>query len=829
VDLDSSALKGTIADRYQIRREAGRGGMAVVYLAWDLRHDRAVALKVLRPEMGIALGSERFLREIQIAAHLSHPHILTVIDSGLTEIPGGGSLPFYVMPFVDGPTLADRLATASRLPSDEALQIAAEVADALHYAHNHGVIHRDIKPANILLQEGHALVADFGVARSRDGTPTVATTAGMAIGTVAYMSPEQLTADPELDGRSDVYALGCVLYELLAGAPPFAGSSQQEICARHLTERPHDLRELQPDVTASIQQVVERALAKLPADRFASAAEFRDALIRLRNTGGTSPTPPIRRRLPALVLLAVGILALLVWWRSPRGTQTGSAPERLTRILVVPFQAQGSDSLQPAANALTQSLTDQLQAVPDLTVTTYAMVAPFRSTALDTLRRRFPVDRMVTGTLSQLGDSLYVTARLVNPTTGQQLQTMSWQAAASASPAARVDTLGSFVRQALWRDQQQLFRRRQVHDDSAWALVELARILRSQADDAVTLHADGLGFSALDKADTALLSARRRDRRSPLIPLEIARTAELRAFLVEYLRQRLGKRAIGLPDPAVARSAALTSVNKLLQENPRNAEALELRGIVRMGIWRDTGADSLVNAAIVDLDQATIIDPRAVRSWRELSRAYLQAGRYPESMLAIDQAIKVDPYQVNQRELLRGRFEVALLAGEFTKADADCRFALREFHGDELFADCEVELWGRSRNDLASAGRALGLTDSLARVKDDSLFMAWHYLLVSAILARAGLGDSADHLASRASAMAGGRQAETFVLIEAAHVRVIRGQHDSALALIASAVRVNPGEIPYLRNAPWFKTLRADPRFRAALAGIPPRNAAVTP
>lgn len=831
MDLHRTPLTGTIADRYEIRREAGRGGMAVVYLAWDLRHDRPVALKVLRPEVGMALGAERFLREIQITAHLSHPHVLAVVDSGLLELPGGGALPWYVMPFIDGPTLADRLASEGRLTVDESLRIAAEVADALQYAHTRGVIHRDIKPANILLHEGHALVADFGVARAREEGSTIVTTAGMAIGTMHYMSPEQFTADPEIDGRSDIYGLGCVLFEMLAGEPPFTGVTPQAVCARHQAERPRDLCDVRPDVNEATQRTVARSLAKAPKDRFPTAAEFRDSLTRLRNISGITPPLSKRRALPVAAFVTVlALIAVLMWWsQRPASPASVVAALPVTRILVRPFESQGSDSFRARGDLLTESLTDKLQAVPDLAVTAYAMVKPYSNAPLDTLRLRFPVDRVVTGTLVQVGDSMTLTTRLIDPPTGQQLQSRSWTMASSTSHSTVVEALSTFIRQTLWRERVRATRRLQVRDDSAWTLVEAALGLRRQADQAITFRADAQGFRTLDQADSLLELARQRDEASVLIPLEVARTADLRAYLTEYIPQRLDGAADRLPSPAIARAKALSEVSRVLERHPRNADALELRGEIRLGLFRVLGADSSVNGAIADLEQATAVDASAVVSWRELSRAYLMSGRYPESMMAIEQATRVDPYQVNRNELLRGRFEIALLVGDFGKAGKDCATGLREFRDDERFVDCEIELWGRSRNDRASAARAMALTDSLGRAVDDPLFTAHRYLWASSILARASLGDSADRVAARVLGALDPSRIPTSLLVEAAALRLQRGQADSALVLIALATRRNRGEVPYLRGAPWFRLLRDDPRFGAALAGISPREATTPP
>ena len=251
--------------------------MATVYLAHDLKHDRKVAVKVLRPELVHALGPERFLREIATTANLHHPHILPLYDSGRRRT--SGALLYYVMPFVEGESLRDRLKREKQLPLDDALRIAREVADALSYAHGHGVIHRDIKPENILLESGHALVADFGIARavSTAGADRLTDT-GLALGTPAYMSPEQAAGDRDVDGRSDLYSLGCVLYEMLAGQPPFSGPTVQSIARQHLTATPPPITQLRPAVPGVVAAALERALAKNPADRFNPVGQFAEAL-----------------------------------------------------------------------------------------------------------------------------------------------------------------------------------------------------------------------------------------------------------------------------------------------------------------------------------------------------------------------------------------------------------------------------------------------------------------------------------------------------------------------------------------------------------------------
>jgi serine/threonine-protein kinase len=390
-----------LSDRYRIERELGRGGMAVVYLAHDVRHDRPVALKVLHPELAETLGTERFLREIKLAARLQHPHIISVHDSGEVHPLGSGAPGcfWFTMPYIEGESLRDRLAREHQLPIDEAVRITREVALALDFAHRHGIIHRDIKPENILLVDGQALVADFGIGRALGSDPgkldsgtagqrgsraDTLTVTGLSIGTPAYMSPEQAAAERDIDGRTDIYSLGVMLYEMLAGEPPFFGSTAQAIAAKRLTGEVPSLRRLRPSVPEALERVVLRALAPLPADRFASPGQFAQALLQTATVSTTSlDSSPIsskpgtaapaqhrwRPSVPAWLTFVLGLLVtatmgMFLWQRGRRTVE----PAGTKMLAVLPFKNMGTASDQYFADGLTEEITSRLAGVSNLGV-----------------------------------------------------------------------------------------------------------------------------------------------------------------------------------------------------------------------------------------------------------------------------------------------------------------------------------------------------------------------------------------------------------------------------------------------------------------------------
>ena len=388
-DLLATALR----DRYTLQRELGRGGMAVVYLAHDVRHDRPVALKLLHPELAAELGPERFLREIRLTARLQHPHILPIHDSG----EAAGRL-WYTMPFFEGESLRARLDREKQLPLEDALRIARNVLAALAHAHANGIIHRDIKPENILLQGGEAVLADFGIARaiSAAGGESLTRT-GTAVGTPVYMSPEQSLGTREVDARSDVYAMGCVVYEMLAGHPPFMGTTAQEILRRHVTDPVPSLGSARSGVPVSVERAILKALAKEPVDRWAGAQEFADALV-----ARTEVVTSHRRRLGRVglgVALAVAALALVAGLalrrsRAPPATTT-------TRLAVLPFENLGDSADAYFADGVSDAVRGKLTTLPGLEVIARASSMAYRQSGKppEEVARELGVRYLVTGTV----------------------------------------------------------------------------------------------------------------------------------------------------------------------------------------------------------------------------------------------------------------------------------------------------------------------------------------------------------------------------------------------------------------------------------------------
>jgi serine/threonine protein kinase/tetratricopeptide (TPR) repeat protein len=391
MDSLQQRLESGLAGRYALERELGQGGMAIVFLARDIRHDRKVALKVLRPEISAEIGADRFLREIKLAAGLTHPHILPVYDSG-----EAGGLLFYVMPNMEGRSVRERLDRERQLPLEEALKITREVASALDYAHRHRVVHRDIKPENILLNEGAAMVADFGIGKALSGGSSLTQT-GMAVGTPAYMSPEQAGGESDVDGRSDLYSLGCVLYEMLAGEPPFTGPTAQAVIAKRFVAPIPRVRATR-DVPELVDDAVTRALARTPVDRFPTAGDFAEALRQVSREPGAGPQ------------------------RTPTESQKAAPAQK--SIAVLPFANMSADpENEYFSDGMTEEIINALAKVPGLQVASRTSCFSFKGKEVEIreVGAKLGVGSVLEGSVRKIGNRIRINAQLVSVENGYQL------------------------------------------------------------------------------------------------------------------------------------------------------------------------------------------------------------------------------------------------------------------------------------------------------------------------------------------------------------------------------------------------------------------------
>jgi serine/threonine-protein kinase len=418
---DVTRLTAALADRYRIEGELGQGGMATVYLARDLKHERDVAIKVLKPELAAVLGAERFLAEIKVTANLQHPNLLPLFDSGVAD-----GLLYYVMPFVEGETLRARLKGEAQLPVDEAIRLVTLIAGALDFAHARGVVHRDLKPENILLQSGQPIVADFGIALAvaQAGGERITQT-GLSLGTPHYMSPEQAAGERVIDARSDEYSLAAMMYEMLTGEPPHTGATSQAIIARLLTEAPRRVRATRAAVPAALDDVILRGLAKSPADRFASCGDFARAAAAAASAGTSAS---VSRRAPRIAVASASLAILVAagWWVTrPQGESSGPASQSTPSIAVLPLLNLSGDSTQEYfADGMTEELTDALGRVPGLQVAARTSSFAFKGRADVDVREvgeKLGVTNVLQGSVRRAGLQLRVSVQLIDAATRREL------------------------------------------------------------------------------------------------------------------------------------------------------------------------------------------------------------------------------------------------------------------------------------------------------------------------------------------------------------------------------------------------------------------------
>jgi serine/threonine-protein kinase len=710
-------LRAALVGRYNILRMVGQGGMASVYLASDSRHDRPVAIKVLRPELAASLGADRFLREIRVAAHLQHPNILALYDSG-----EAGSFLYYVMPFIEGESLRARLDRESQLPLPDAIQLACEIADALHYAHTHQVIHRDIKPENVLIQEGHALVADFGIARAvTQAGGDKLTETGMAVGTPHYMSPEQALGGEHLDGRADQYSLACVFYEMLIGQPPFQGPNAMAILARHSMESVPSLQVVRHSIPDEVEDAVMRALEKTPADRFPTVREFGDALLQadlgptarrtspraIQAVRRTSPrgvaAQPERRgkgaRVWAISLAALAVLGgagVGAWrfWLRP-GIESGAVANGLDphRIAVLYFQGQdGGDSLGYLADGLTEGLIKELDQVQGLDVISKGGVAPYRgdSVSRDSVARALRVGTLVTGEIERRGGRLRTTVRLVDGGSGADFTRASFELPAGNLLAVQdtvTQRVAALIRERLGEEIRLREQRNRTRSADAWALVQRAEQARKQAaalvDAKDTTEAVARSF---ERSDSLYAQAHSVDPKwtEPLV----GRAA------VAYQRSRLVGFDGTAAKPWIDRGKKFAG--EALALDPQDPDGLELRGTLRYWGWLlhlepdPTAAKELLTSAQTDLETAVRVRPSQASAWATLGHLYNQTKGETEAKLAARRAYEEDAYLSNADQVINRLFIASYDLSQFVDAAHWCEEGARRFPNDYMFTKCQL-------------------------------------------------------------------------------------------------------------------------------------------
>ncbi|HYL56448.1 MAG TPA: serine/threonine-protein kinase [Gemmatimonadales bacterium] len=827
--LDS--LRDALADRYAVERELGRGGMATVFLADDRKHSRPVAIKVLHAELAAALGAERFLREIEIAARLQHPHILPLYDSG-----SAGGFLYYVMPYVEGESLRDRLTREKQLSLEDTLRVATEVASALAYAHSRGVVHRDIKPENIMLSGGSAVVADFGIARAvtAAGEGQHLTQTGTIIGTPAYMSPEQATGSTEVDGRSDEYSLACVVYEMLVGAPPFTGPTAQAIIARHsmdMVSPPSIVRSTIPD---TVEGAILRALSKVPADRYPTTALFAEALNTPSEATGAyrratlergirRPASALRRLVPAAVVVAglAGYFAIRSA-RAGRGegaTASGLDPRHLA---VLYFDDLSRDhSLGYLADGMTEALIANLSQVQPLSVISRNGVAPYRggSVPADSIARALGAGTVVTGSVEQVGDLLHVTVRLVDGASGVDFKRASFDERAGDMLTVIRDSLSGrvaeFLRERLGEEVRLRTEQLGTSNVAAWSLEERAERSRKDAEAAVESEHAKEAFADFHMADSLAALAEAADDKwvDPIVFR--GQIALRRARLLEDEPR----------EAVVWIRTGLGHAERALRMAPNDGSALELRGTLRYYQWllRTTpdpaAAQALLQGARQDLESAVQTDPSLASAYSTLSHLYYQVEDVPAAVLAARRAYEQDAYLSVARDILYRLFIGSLDLEQFSQADRWCTEETRRFPRDYRSPQCQLLLMATPVRapDVGRAWQLVALLDTVTPPQFRPYLRLESRLRAGGVIARAGLKDSARHVFDgvRAASTPSADPGQELLAIEA-YERTLLGDRNEAVALLTRYSAANPGHFERGKDISWWwRDLKDDPRFKA--------------
>jgi serine/threonine-protein kinase len=869
------SLRSALSDRYTLERELGAGGMATVYLAHDIRHDRDVALKVLKPDLAGALGAERFLTEIKLCARLQHPHILTVLDSGEAN----GQL-WFTMPFVEGESLRDRLNREKQLSVDEAVRITREAASALDYAHRHGVVHRDVKPENILLSDGQALVADFGIGRALTAGQDRLTATGLSLGTPAYMSPEQAAGDRDVDGRSDIYSLATVLYETLSGETPFAAPTSQAMIARRFTETAKPLRQVRESVPEHVERAVVKALSRTAADRFATAAEFSHALSVAPIAAATATAPVsalagARRRVsPALTMMGLGFLlgvGVLFAWRRSESSKDGDNGGRV--IAVLPFENQGDAANEYFADGIADEVRGKLSALPALTVIAGASSREYKKTtkSIAQIAHELGAEYLLVGKVQWVKDSAGSSRVLVSPElvqVGGSRLTTRWeqpfnaaitdvfkvQADIAGKVASALDVaLGDSTRRAVATAPTANLSAYDAFLKGEAASQEMSATDPPSLREAIPFYEQAVALDSGFVRAWAQLA-----RAKAFLYFNSVPRPEL-AKEVHDAAERAVALAPGRPEGALALSfyyasvandipRALATLEAGLRLAPNDAELLSNTALSEqnVGKWE---------SAMRHFARARALDPRSTATARRLGAALLNLRHYPEAQAVLDSALALAPTNL---VVLESRAMVDLAQGNL----AGARTVIRE-HGTAVAPAALLAYFSQYQDlywvlDDAQQRQLLALTPSVfdgdrgawalvlaqtyalrgdqmrSRIYGDSARIAFEDQLRSTPTdgqRHVLLGLSLAYAGRKADAIREGeRGAQFFTTVrnsflgayvqhQLARIYALTGQPDKAIDILESLL-----EIPYylspgwLRIDPEFAMLKRNPRFERLIA-----------
>ena len=814
--------------------------MATVFLARDVKHGREVAIKVLHEDLAMAMGADRFRREIQIATSLSHPHILPLYDSGEAD----GSL-YYVMPFVTGESLRARIDREKILPIEDALQITQEVASALGFAHKKNIVHRDIKPENILLESGHAIVADFGIARavSSMGETASLTQTGMSLGTPTYMSPEQSFAEKDIDGRSDEYSLACVLYEMLTGQPPFTGSNAQSIMARHSMAAVPSMQVVRNTIPDEVEDLVQKALSKSPADRFPTLEEFAAELkecvidhatvtrrIDRRTVARPVQKAPSKRKYAIGAAIAVPLLligAFGAWKRfghsaTAAGSVGGFDPKR---VAVMYFDDPNqSKQLVPVAEGLTESLIDRLAQVQALDVVSKNGAAMFKGSdaSTDSIGKVLSAGTIVRGSVEEAGDKLRVSVRIVDGNNGDVVHRESFDQPKGNVLAVR-DSLASkvadYLRSRIGQEVRLREQRSGTSSSAAWTLLQRAEKLRKDGDNQASANNADSSAKSFAAADSLLAQAEKLDP-AWLDPV------------VERARVALSQ-ASATAEPLAAKpavDAGLATANRAVGKAPGDANALEVRGRLQYRKWalaltkNPREADDILDLAEKDLKSAVGIDPSLADAWSTLSAIHNQKDEFLDANIAAQRAYEQDAYLTGTDKILWRLYATSYDLEHFTDAVKWCEEGGRRFPDVQNFVRCRLWLLTTpaKQPNVAEAWADYAKLQALAPPQKP---FSQHEakMLVAAGIARAGLQDSARHVlvSSRGDSQID-PQGELYA--REAFVRTLfhtPADTDSSFSLLKKYFSINPNHRKGFAETQswWWKPLKDDPRFKQLVAG----------